>query len=94
MVKKKTYTKEEEMEVMQGFNGYPVATRNGHRRCYKPEELLSMTELIDIVGNCKILDSKDMIIMDKWEEWFRSKDVPYAIVQKGNELVLWKERLA
>ena len=57
-------------------------------------EALPESKKIDIVHNCHTYSREEMEIVASWEEWFKAKDIPYAVVQKGAKVVIIKERRA
>ena len=63
-------------------------------RLMKIHNLRAKDKLDNFTVRLSHYDAKDRAILKSWEDWFVSKDVPFATVDNGSFSVIWKERLS
>ena len=65
---------------------------------YRQEDIISLPDdqRLDFLPREKIRKSSplDKRILESWQEYFTSKDVPWAVTEAAGCLILWKEKVS
>ena len=62
-------------------------------RLMKIHNLHERNKLDNFTVRLSHYDPKDKAILKTWEDWFVSKNVPFATVDNGSSSVIWKEKV-
>ena len=64
----------------------------GHR-LNEVNELAQEKRLFDFIPGVMSTKVSHLEILLSWERFLKTKDIPYAVIQTGKRVALWKEKL-